>query len=110
MVESGLGAVLVESPLGPTGFVTAKDVIDAVAGGADPDTVWAGEITRPTPRTVSCNQHPADVGQEMAAYELEVVTVIDEDASVGVASALDVLRAVLGLAEQSDGTTATDEP
>ncbi len=101
MVASGLGAVLVESPLGPTGFVTAKDVIEAVANGADPDTVWAGEITRPTPRTVSCNQHPADVGAEMAAYELEIVAVVDEDASLGVASALDVLGAVLRLAKES---------
>ncbi len=95
MVASGLGAVLVESPLGPTGFLTAMDVIEAVAGGADPDTVWAGEIARPAPRTVSCTQHPADVGAEMTAYELEVVAVVDENAAVGVASALDVLSAVL---------------
>jgi len=99
MVESGLGAVLVESPLGPTGFVTAMDVIEAVAGGADPDTVWAGEIARPTPRTVSCTQHPADVGKEMAAYELDVVAVVGENAAVGVASALDVLSAVLRLTQ-----------
>ena len=103
MVESGLGAVLVESPLGPTGFVTAMDVIEAMASGADPDTVWAGEIARPTPRTVSCTQHPADVGEEMAAYELDVVAVVDENASVGVASALDILSAVLRLAQQSTG-------
>ncbi|HLN41466.1 MAG TPA: CBS domain-containing protein [Acidimicrobiales bacterium] len=100
MIASGLGAVLVESPLGPTGFLTAMDVIEAVAGGADPDTVWAGEIARPAPRTVSCTQHPADVGEEMTAYELEVVAVIDENAAVGVASALDVLSAVLRLAKE----------
>lgn len=37
----------------------------------------------------------------MAAYELEIVAVVDEDASLGVASALDVLGAVLRLAKES---------
>ena len=67
MIESGLEAVLVDSPLGPVGIVTVHDVIEAVAGGADPDTCWAGEISRPAPRTVSSKQHPAAIGEEMAA-------------------------------------------
>jgi CBS domain-containing protein len=79
MVESGLGATLVENPAGPMGLVTATDLIEAVAGGADPDLVWASEIMRPVPKIVSCRQDPAVVGEEMAAYELEVVTVLDED-------------------------------
>jgi len=95
MVESGVGAVLVESPLGPLGLVTASDVIEAIASGVDPDTVWAGEIARPAPRMVSGDQHPAQVGEEMAAHALEVVAVVDEDAPVALASALDVLGAVL---------------
>jgi CBS domain-containing protein len=100
MVASGLGAVLVESPLGPIGLVTANDVVEAIAAGADPDTVWAGEITRPTPRMVSCQQHPAAVGEEMAASRLEVVAVVDEDAPVALATALDVLGAVLRAARE----------
>jgi CBS domain-containing protein len=95
MADSGVGAVLVENRVGPVGLVTAKDVIEAVAAGADPDVVWAGEVMRPAPRVVSCEQHPADVGAEMAAYELEVVAVVDEDTPLGVASALDVLGAVI---------------
>lgn len=95
IMESGVGAVLVESPLGPVGLVTTNDVIEAIAAGADPDTVWAGKVARPTPRMVSCQQHPAAVGEEMAAYRLEVVAVVDEDAPVALATALDVLGAVL---------------
>ena len=78
-----MGAVLVESPLGPAGLVTVYDVIEALASGADPDTVWAGDIARPTPRMVSCEQHPTEVGEEMAAYGLEVVAVVDEDTASG---------------------------
>ena len=100
MMESGVGAVLIESPLGPIGLVTANDVIQAVADGADPDTVWAGEVTGPTPRMVSCQQHPADVGEEMAAYKLEIVAVVDEDSPLALASALDVLGAVLQAARE----------
>ncbi len=103
MLESGVGAVLVESPLGPVGLVSANDVIEAIAGGADPDTVWAGEVARPTPRMVSCRQHPAAVGEEMAAYQLEIVAVVDEDAPVALASALDVLGAVLRAAREGAG-------
>jgi CBS domain-containing protein len=100
MVASGVHAVLVESPAGPVGLVTAKDVIEALAAGADPDVVWAGDIVRPAPRMVSCEQHPADVGEEMAAYDLEVVAVVDEGAAFGVASALDILGAIVRAARE----------
>jgi len=102
MVESGLDAVLVEDPVGPSGIVTAKDVIAAVAAGADPDVVWAGEIMRPTPRIVSCEQHPTEVAEEMAECELEIVAVFGDDASMGVASALDVLGAVIRATREAD--------
>ena len=95
MTESGVGAVLVDSPLGPLGLVTAGDLIEAVGNGADPDLVWAGEVARPVPRLVSCEQHPTDVGEEMAASRLEIVAVVDGDAPMALASALDVLSAVL---------------
>jgi CBS domain-containing protein len=95
MTESALGAVLVESPLGPLGLITANDVIEALGNGADPDLVWASEVARPVPSMVSCEQHPAEVAEQMAAYKLEVVAVVDGDAPVALASALDVLAAVL---------------
>jgi len=101
MVESGMGAVLVESPAGPAGLVTSRDIVEAVADGADPDLVWAGEIMRPAPRMVSCRQHPADIGEEMAAYELDIVAVVDEDTPLGVASALDILGAVIRAAREA---------
>jgi CBS domain-containing protein len=100
MLESGVHAVLVDNPAGPVGLVTAKDVIEALAVGADPDVVWAGEIMRPAPRMVSCEQHPAAIGEEMAAYDLEIVAVVDEDAQLGVASALDILGAMIRAARQ----------
>ena len=95
MVESGVHAVLVDNSTGPVGLVTAIDIIEALAVGADPDLVWAGEIMRPAPRMVSCEQHPAAIGEEMAAYDLEIVAVVDEDAQLGVASALDILGALV---------------
>ena len=44
MVETKIGAVLVENSVGPVGLITAGDVIEAIAAGADPDIVWAGEV------------------------------------------------------------------
>jgi CBS domain-containing protein len=102
MLESGVGAVLVDNPIGPGGLVLASDIVEALAAGAEPDTVWAGEIMRPAPRMVSSDQHPIEVGSEMAAYELEVVAVFDGTDSVRVASALDVLGAVISAATEPE--------
>ncbi len=87
--------MLVENPAGPVGLVTARGIIEAVAGGADPDIVWAGEIMQAMPTVVGCEEHPADIGEVMATYDLEIVAVVDEDAPVRVASALDILGAVI---------------
>ena len=95
MAESGVGAVLVDNPIGAGGLVLAGDVIAALAAGADADTVWAAEIMRPGPWMVSAEQHPVDVGSEMADHELEVVAVFDGTESLCVASALDVLGAAV---------------
>lgn len=94
--------MLVDNPVGPGGLVLARDVIEALAAGGEPDTVWAGEIMRPAPRMVSSDQHPIDVGSEMAAYELEVVAVFDGTDSVRVASALDVLGALTRAAKEHE--------
>jgi CBS domain-containing protein len=50
---------------------------------------------------VSCEQHPAAIGEEMAAYDLEIVAVVDEDAQLGVASALDILGAMIRATRES---------
>ena len=100
MSESGSGAVLVDNPIGPGGLVLASDIIAALASGADPDTAWAAEIMRPAPRMVRSDQHPVEVGSEMATHELEVVAVFDGTDSLRVASALDVLRAVIRVTEE----------
>jgi CBS domain-containing protein len=102
MVGSKVWAVVVEDPVGPSGLVTARDIIEAIAAGADPDVVWAGEIMRPAPRMVSSEQHPADVGEEMATYELDIVAVFDENAPVGLTTALDVLGAVIRSTRDSE--------
>jgi CBS domain-containing protein len=101
MTKSGVGAVVIESPMGRLGLVTAGDLIEAIAKGADPDLVWAGDIMRPFPRPVSHARHPVEVGEEMTTYELEVV-VTDDGNGLGVATALDVLRAVLHSTRESE--------
>jgi len=93
MVETKMDAVLVDSQ-SSTCLVTARDLIEAIAAGADPDVVWAGDVMRPIPRVIDREQHPTVVGEEMAAYELEFVAVVDEHERVGLASALDVLEAI----------------
>ena len=40
MGERDIGAVVVERPGSPTGVVTERDVVRALADDADPDVVW----------------------------------------------------------------------
>ena len=49
-------------------------------------------------------QHPAMVAEEMTLYELEIVAVIDDDVPLGVASALDVLGALVQAAKEEGDT------
>lgn len=101
ITNTGVGAVVVDNNLGPLGFVTARDLVEAIADGADPDICWAGAIMRPVLRMVSREQNPVAVGEEMAACELEVVTVVDENSRLGVASALDILRSVVRVVRET---------
>ncbi len=97
MTETGLNAVLVDNSVGPVGLVTAMDVVGALARGGDPDRLWAGDLMRAAPETVTDKRNPVEVGEQMAAYELDVVAVLNDSAPVGVASALDVLCEILPL-------------
>jgi hypothetical protein len=56
----------------------------------------------PTPKVVSDQDHPVDVGEQMARHEVDVVGLVSEGAPVSVAFALDVLRAVLSLRDLHD--------
>lgn len=109
MVESGVAAVLVESPIGPVGLITASDLVEAIATGADPDVLWAGEISRPAPKVVSCEQHPVELGEEMVADGFDMVAVMDEGIPLGLASALDVLGAVLRGARETPDHAVNDD-
>ena len=109
MATSGRGAILVKSPLGPFSMVTARDVIEAVAAGVDPDLVWASDVARSAPPTVGCAWRASEIGAVMVRGRDEVVVVVDEGIPIALTSALDVLEAVLGRSEQNEQNEQNEE-
>jgi len=91
LAEEGIGVVLVRMPDGSVGVVSERDVVRALADGADPDEVWAADIVE-TPVVIAEIDEPiVDVAQRMVDEAVRHVAVVDRGEIVGVASSRDVM-------------------
>lgn len=98
MVDRKVGAAIVEDPdaQGP-GILTERDVLRAIAGGADPDTTEVGDfLTRD-----AVVAHP-DMSLEQATNTMldggfRHLVVVEGRRTVGVVSVRDVLRCQAGV-------------
>jgi len=91
LAEEELGVVLVRLPDGAVGVVSERDVVHALADGADPDEVWAADIAA-TPVVIAELDEPiVDVCGRMVDEHVRHVAIVDRGEIVGVASARDVL-------------------
>lgn len=104
MGEENVGAVVLLGPDGPSMIVTERDVIEALADGADPDDTWAAEVA--TIDLVAADPEDAllDVARAMANHNIRHVPVRANGSVVGMVSARDVLRAVSGLSRPRTGS------
>jgi CBS domain-containing protein len=94
MVEASVGALVVgERRGGPTGVVSERDLMRALAEGWDPEATRAGDIA--STRLVWCDARAtiAEVANEMMDEYVRHVLVEDHGRLVGIVSARDVLAA-----------------
>ena len=91
LAELDIGIALVATPDGSASVVSERDVVRALADGADPDEVWAADVASNDLVLAEPEEAIVDVAARMSAEAVRHVTVVDRGAIVGVVSARDVL-------------------
>ncbi|MBO0892975.1 MAG: CBS domain-containing protein [Acidimicrobiales bacterium] len=94
LATEGMGALVVEGPSGSFRVVTERDLVLALADGADPDVSRAADVATPDLITADPEDMVKDVAGVMADYGIRHVPVQVDGNVVGMVSARDILRAV----------------
>jgi CBS domain-containing protein len=94
MATEGMGALIVERPNGSFRVITERDLVLALADGADPDAVTAADVASPDLLTADPEDMVKEVAAVMADYGIRHVPVQADGKVVGMVSARDILRAV----------------
>lgn len=89
--ELDIGVVLVARPDRSVGIVSERDIVRALADGADPEEVWAADVVVDDLVLAEPEECIVDVAERMSAEAVRHVTVVDRGAIVGVVSVRDLL-------------------
>lgn len=96
MHAANCGALLVRGRDGETGVVSERDLVRALAEGADADDVWAADVMTRTVLTTSADEPILSVAQLMADAHIRHAVLVDEhDQVIGIVSMRDVVRPLL---------------
>jgi CBS domain-containing protein len=92
-----IGAVVVETPRGPVGVLSERDVVRLVATGADLRTVDVGDVM--SPELIWAEEHDsvAAVAHSMIDYGIRHIPVMHDHEIVGIVSMRDVLAVLAGV-------------
>jgi CBS domain-containing protein len=91
LTELDIGVALVARPDASAGIVSERDVVQALASGADVDEVWAVDIMADHLVCAEPEETVVDVADRMAAERVRHVAIVERGTIVGVVSARDVL-------------------
>jgi predicted transcriptional regulator len=91
LAELDIGVALVRQPDGAIGVVSERDVLHALADGADPEEVWAADVEGREVVFADPDETILAVAELMASECVRHVVVAAQGMIVGVASARDVL-------------------
>ncbi len=91
LAELDIGIALIAAADGSVSVVSERDVVRALADGADPDEIWAADVASNDLVLAEPQETIVDVAERMSSEAVRHVTVVDRGAIVGVVSARDVL-------------------
>ena len=106
--DADVGAVvLVDDSSQPCGIISERDIVRALADGAEADRVAAAVVASVEPRYATSGQSVRSVAREMLAAGCRHLPVMEEGEMVGMVSARDALS-VLATAVQAPQHGVTD--
>lgn len=88
--DESVGAVVIPGRTGAAGIVSERDVVRALADGADPDTTWAVDVMSEKPVFLAPDDSVAEARRLMLDGGIRHLPVLDGDDVVGVVSLRDV--------------------
>lgn len=92
--DANVGALVVLPGDRPMAVVSERDVVRALADGADPDAVWAADVGTEEPRYVTPSYPVPRLAEEMLAAGIRHMPVVDDNELVGMVGARDALRSL----------------
>ncbi len=95
MADQDLGALVVLGREGLVGIVSERDVVRALAGGADPDATCVAGLMTEHPVSVSSDGSVIEVARAMLRVGVHHIPLLKDGEPVGMASALGTLEIVL---------------
>lgn len=92
--EYGIGVAVVGRAGGPPGIVSERDIVSAIAEGADPDIVTARDVMSEHLIAVEPDARIFDVALRMVDENLRHLAIVDHGDVVGIVSIKDIVRVV----------------
>lgn len=92
--DADIGAVVVLVPGRPLAVISERDIVRALADGADPDAIWAADVVTEEPRYVTPSHPVPRLAEEMLAAGIRHMPVVEENEVVGMVGARDALRSL----------------
>lgn len=89
--ELDIGVALVTRPDGSVGIVSERDIVGAIAQGAEPDDVWVADVMVDRLVLAEPEETVLEVAERMSAEGVRHVAVADRGTIVGVVSARDLM-------------------
>lgn len=96
LADLDVGALAILGRHGLVGMVSERDVVRALAAGADPDAMWASDVMAENPRWVTPTNRITEVARLMLAAGIRHAPVVDDNKLVGMVSIRDALAVLLG--------------
>ncbi len=94
LAEESIGALLVHAPHRPAGVLSERDIVAALAEGAEPDRERVRDYMTPDLASVSAATTIADARDCMLANEVRHLMVVKGETTLGLISIRDILAAL----------------
>ena len=91
LAELEIGVALVQQPDGAASVVSERDVVRALADGADPEEVWAADVASADVVIVEPNETILAAAERMTDEAVRHLAVVQHGKVVGILSERDVL-------------------